>query len=320
MIPQFFDLKRLFSSAERAQARGVRIILSVFLGLIVVTAVIYYGKDLVYALRNVNLFWVMAGLFCYSVNYVLRAIRFYILSQKAVPFWPQGLYAACFHGFATYMMPFRSGEMTLPILLRSLTALDFLQSSRLLVRARLLDLQTLGAWLLLAALLADIPLHYMIRSAWFAMGGIFLVSPIALRWIGLLGERSGFQLLRWIGRFVTVRAYSLGGLAISAAIWAAIAGCFFCTARSIGIPLMPMHAWLLISIQLPMQILPVQGVANAGNHEGGWVFGLVVLGISTEAAIEFSLISHAIILFYVLALGPTILLTGYFCSLEKSDI
>jgi hypothetical protein len=70
------------------------------------------------------------------------------------------------------------------------------------------------------------------------------------------------------------------------------------------------HVWLLISLQLPLQLIPVQGVANAGNHEGGWVAGLLIVGFSAQQAVEFALTSHVILISYVLVLGLVGLLTG----------
>jgi uncharacterized membrane protein YbhN (UPF0104 family) len=60
---------------------------------------------------------------------------------------------------------------------------------------------------------------------------------------------------------------------------------------------------LLIAVQILMQFIPVQGLANSGNHEGGWVFALTLLGYSVESAVEFALVSHLLIMLYVSILG-----------------
>jgi hypothetical protein len=52
-----------------------------------------------------------------------------------------------------------------------------------------------------------------------------------------------------------------------------------------------------------LQLIPVQGFANAGNHEGGWIAALAILGVPVSEGLEFALTSHAIILLYVLLLG-----------------
>ena len=313
-------MRQLIQNGSRQRKhRSMRMIPSFLLALAVVGVGAYYGSDLVEALYTLDLRWGVYGLACYAVNYGLRAVRFRILSQARINLWPEGLHAACLHGFATYLMPFRSGELTLPVLLRSLTGLTLTEGSRLLIKARFLDIQTLGAWIIFAALIADIQLPRTMRSVWFSMGAIMIITPQIIRWLGARGRRSGFKLFDWFGRLTEPNPMRNSEFIVSAGIWAAVAGCYFCAARAIGIPLSLMQVWLLISIQLPMQLIPVQGIANAGNHEGGWVAGLMLLGVSAEAALEFALLSHAVILVYVLALGPATLLTGFFCRSNSSS-
>ena len=297
---------------------STRWILSLILALIAILAGFYYGSDLIDALYTVDPYWVIWGIACYAVNYSLRAIRFRILSNKAIKFWPEGLHAACFHGFATYMMPFRSGEMTLPIVLRSTSGLNLTEGSRILVQARLLDLQILGMWIVLAALLADIQFSKTMMSVWLAMGIAMMTAPTLIRRLASSGRRSGYRLFAWFGRFADAKPTSSAAKLTSAGIWMMVAGCYFCAARSIGLPLDLIQVWVLISIQLPMQLIPVQGIANAGNHEGGWVAGLLLLGVPAKKAMEFALLSHVIILAYVLALAPAALITGYCCPEKKT--
>jgi len=89
----------------------------------------------------------------------------------------------------------------------------------------------------------------------------------------------------------------------SLGIWAALGACFYCTARAVGLCIGMWDIWLLISIQLPLQLIPVQGFANTGNHEGGWVAGLALLGIPSSIGIEFALTSHALLFCYILMLA-----------------
>ena len=98
-------------------------ILSIGLALGVIAAASYYGRELIAALRTVDWFWLIAGLVSYALNYMFRAVRLFLMSKKQIRVWPEGLHAACLHGFATYMMPFRSGELTLPITLQATTHL-----------------------------------------------------------------------------------------------------------------------------------------------------------------------------------------------------
>lgn len=288
--------------------------LSLSLGLAVgvIIAAFYYGPELIDALRKVDRFWLVAGLVSYAMNYGFRAMRLFFISERQIRIWPEGLHAACLHGFATYMMPFRSGELTLPLTLQATTDLTLTDSSKMLIRARVLDLHVLGLLTILAALMADVEINWATRMIWFGMGVLMALAPLALRIVAKTVNMSHHRWLRGMSRFVIRDSVKPLEIATSLAIWIAIACCFYFAARAIDLPLSPTQVWLLVTLQLPLQMIPIQGFANAGNHEGGWVAGLVLLGVPASAAIEIALTSHTILLAYVLVLGPVALLTGRF--------
>ena len=291
----------------------VRHCVSILMALGVLGLAAYYGSDLIEALRAVNLGLFFLGLAFYALNYFVRALRLLLLSQGRIPIWPQGLHATSLHGFATYMMPFRSGELTLPFVLRSVAGLSLTDGSRILIGARVLDVMTLGGWMILAALFAEIDLSSTKRFIWLGLGLTMSMAPLIVSWLGTTGRKSKIALLKWLGQFTMKTAIRWSEIAVSVGVWTAIGSCYFCAARAIGLPLSMLEVCLLISLQLLLQLIPVQGFANAGNHEGGWVAGLMLLGVSTQTAIEFALLSHALIILYVLTLGPAALLTGYLC-------
>lgn len=289
-------------------------VVSVLVALAVLVLVVYYGPELIEALQRVHFGWTLAGLGCYGVNYHLRATRFRIISKGRIRIWPEGLHASCIHGFASYMMPFRSGELALPIILHNLTDLSLTEGGRILVRARLLDLMTLGFWILGAVILEEVTLPTAIRIVWLLVGIVMLIAPSITYWLAIKGRLSPYPFFKkMVGLFDPERFRPLE-LLVSLGIWAAVAGVFFCVAQAIGLPIRFVQVWLLITLQLPLQLVPIQGIANAGNHEAGWVAGLVLVGFSTSQAMAFALTSHAILLLYVIALGPVALFTGRFCG------
>jgi hypothetical protein len=90
---------------------------------------------------------------------------------------------------------------------------------------------------------------------------------------------------------------------LTCAIWLSIALGIWCIAAAIRLPIAAVDIVLLIALQLVMQFIPIQGFANSGNHEGGWVAALVLMGFPTGEALKFALSSHAVILIYVLIVG-----------------
>lgn len=298
--------------------KGTRAI-SWLLGIVIVILVIVYGQQLKEALLKVNLLWVMAGMACYGVNYGLRGLRWQLLTRGAIRWWPQGVHASCVHGFASYMLPFRTGELILPLILRNLAGLSLSQGSRALIRARLLDIHTLGLWVIVVALGTGFTHSASLRIGWFFLGLGMFCAPVIFGWLARSGGRMPYAPVKKLSALIDRQPLRLGEWLVSLAIWCAVAIVFYCTAKAIGLYIDLRQVWLLITLQLPLQLIPFQGVANSGNHESGWVAGLVLLGFATGEAIEFALLSHLVLLVYVLALGPVGLLTGPICPRRVQD-
>jgi hypothetical protein len=282
-------------------------LVSIALLLVVAVLFIRQGPKLLDALERVQLNWAVAGLGCYAVNYLLRSVRIYLLLKKKIRLWPDCVYCAGLHGFATYLMPLRSGDLTLPIILRSFARMDFFEGARVLLKARLLDLVSLGVWILIASSLVDIALPTALRKAWIIAGLGLIGLPLGIRLVAGITNRSANRILQQLASWGAIGALGKTELVISFGIWAAVGACFYCTTRSINLPLGFSGIWLLITIQLPLQLIPLQGIANAGNHEGGWVTALALLGVPTTEALNYALLSHALLLLYVLSLGPVAL-------------
>ena len=110
----------------------------------------YYRFEVMTALYGIHVPWAIAGFICILSNYYFRALRLNVLTIRKLPVWPQGFYCTCVHGFANYMLPLRSGDLSLPFLLKSITKMDLKEGATVLYKARLLELFTLGIWLIAA--------------------------------------------------------------------------------------------------------------------------------------------------------------------------
>jgi uncharacterized membrane protein YbhN (UPF0104 family) len=299
--------------------RRFQFFLSFLIGFAVLFLFAYYSSEFLSTLLRVNPWWVGAGLIGYGINYVLRAFRLCILSDRRIHFWPDALYASSLHGFMTYLIPFQFGDASLPVILKTAHGIGFSDGSAILIRTRLLDLISLGGLMLVAATLSDISLALPLRLLWFAIGGALAIAPFLLRRL-LAGN--WFQSQRF-GRLL--RPFALAGkfrvidCLLSLGIWTAVASVFFCVVRAINLPIGFSGVLLVITIQLPLQVIPVQGVANTGNHEGGWIAALSLLGIPFSRSAEFAVTSHVIILFYVLVLGVVTLFVRPSCKFKDHE-
>lgn len=283
--------------------KRVQGMISLLLALVVLIITYYKGPVLLENLKQANLNWIVAGLGFHFANYIIRALRFKTISRQYLKIWPDTIHTACFHGFATYMLPFRTGDLTLPVILKTVSKTSLSEGGRILLKARLLDISTLGFWILLAATFSSIPISYSIRIAWFIVGVGMSLSPVIVKYLGKLWGKKFPGPFSRIEIFQTV--YRFSGLEVleSLGVWAAVGMCFYCVVKAVGLKMGIGDVWLLITIQLPLQVIPVQGFANAGNHESGWVAGLLILGVSASEALKFALASHAILLSYVLVIG-----------------
>jgi len=300
----------LFAKLNAAGAGRFQFFLSFLIAFAVIGLSFYYRSELFNTLLHVNLWWIGAGMVCYGINYTLRAFRLHILSGHRVSFWPQAVYASSLHGFMTYLIPFQAGDMSLPIILKTAHEIGLSVGSAILIRSRLLDMVSLGIMMLLAATLFDIALDLSLRLLWFAIGGCLVLGPFMLRGLMAGNWIQSKRFGRFLKPFAMAGKFKIRECAMSLGIWIAVAGVFFCVVRAINLPIGFGGILLLISIQLPLQVLPVQGIANTGNHEGGWIAALSLLGVSLSQSVEFAVTSHIIILFYVLALGVFTLVIG----------
>jgi hypothetical protein len=167
----------------------------------------------------------------------------------------------------------------------------------------LLDILVLGCWLMVAALLphSSIPTAY--KFALLVLGMTMVILPIVL---GKLSRRISvqFQRLEKIARAVTENStYNTTEILLSTAIWIASAAMLWCITAAMHITLSMDELLFLIAIQLVMQLFPIQGFANSGNHEGGWMAAMMVIGYPADVALKFALASHAVVLVFVLFLG-----------------
>ena len=298
--------------------KSIRFIFSFVIAAVVVGFTIIYRSELIDVLLRVHKRWVGAGLILYGLNYLLRALRLQVIAGKRIDLWPDALYASSLHGFITYLIPLQAGDLSLPIILKSSNSIDLADGSAMLIRTRLLDMMALGGIMIFAAIFSNLSLATIFRFIWIVSGvGLFFLPMILRRII----SKKYFQSLRYV-RFFNFFAQAGKFRAIesilSFGIWFAVALVFFCVIKAVNLSIGFGGALLLISLQLPLQLLPVQGFANTGNHEGGWVAALILLGVPLAQAAEFAVASHFIVLFYVLSLGIVPLVLAAFRNGQKS--
>lgn len=262
----------------------------------------YYSRILT-LIKDINVKWFFVGIICYYCNYLCRAYRIWCYAGRLGHFFPTFVKISGLHGFNSYFLPLRSGDLTLPLLLHLHADIPLVQGGRILIRARLLDLFLLGFLLIIATLFTPT----MITMAWqiifLAIGFCFISFPYAATYFL---RSTSHKSNKWFQRIIGEEQPDYPKLdesVLSLLIWFWTGSTIFCVIRSLDIPLAFLDVWFLATIQLPLQLLPVQGVANSGNHEVGWVVGLGLLGMSPEKGLTLALSSHILIICFVGLLG-----------------
>jgi len=290
------------------RSKILSLVLSASLLVLILIIATYNHKTLVQVMEKVELSWIGMGLGCYFLNYVTRAYRLWMLSQKQVSFFPAAVKSSCLHGFYCYFLPLRSGDLSLPLLLRLNAKLPLMKGSSILLKARFLDLFSLGLLLVGASLFSAPQLQPFIRGIFFLSGVALFILPYGAVFLLKVGNnRLKNVLSKRVGE-MEVTYFTGREVLVSLFLWFWSGCTTFCVIKSLSIPLNFMDVWFLAAIQLPLQLFPFQGLANAGNHEAGWLAALSLLGITPAEGLPLSMASHVIIICYVAVLGSLALM------------
>lgn len=261
-----------------------------------------YRNDIADTFREIDVWWVGLGVVFFLLNYLFRATRIWVLTKEKIAVFPDAVYCSSAHGFATYMLPIRSGELSLPFILKSLGGLDLVDGLKILYKARLLDVLVLGLWLILASILPNskLPPVYQLGMLIF---GILMISLPALL-VKISGPLARLKKMRGLATAIAdYSVFNITEIFLTLGIWFFSAVTLWCVTAALNIGMSADQLLFLVAIQLIVQISPIQGVANSGNHESGWVAAMVLLGYPANTGLTFALASHCIIIVYVFLLG-----------------
>jgi uncharacterized membrane protein YbhN (UPF0104 family) len=207
---------------------------------------------------------------------------------------------------AALFVPWRAGELALPLLLRRTCGLDLSSGTGTLLVARSLDLATLGAWGAAGVIIvwgADAPLALALA------GGVMLV-PLALPFTTGAAARCATRMLaprgrrgrRWarrvrrLARTVTAVAERPGRLAGAAAasvtMWGGVWLSTWLLLVAIGFRWPPANVIAGSAVASLANLVPVNLVANLGTLEAGWTAAFVALGVPLADAAATGLATH----------------------------
>jgi Lysylphosphatidylglycerol synthase TM region len=296
---------RARAAEERTLRSALRWTLSLAVLLAVVVLAVRQAPRLAETLAGIDATWAVLGLAAFWCGHLLRSVRLRRFVSGGMRLWPTAASVNAVHAVAVYLLPLQSGELALPGVLGWAHGRRLAESVDILLRSRLLDVSALGCWISAATLLLPAGrISLGLRLGALGVGLALACAPWLVRRLGALARVLPSALGRGLHAAAHASRASLDDFGLSLAIWALSGSCVWAAARAVGLELGFWDVWLLLGLQLPLQFLPVQGVANTGSHELSWVAGLAVFGVPAADALRFALASHALILGYVVTLVP----------------
>lgn len=271
---------------------------------------------------GLNLGWLGAAVGVYGLNYALRTKRFQVLLDlHALPF-PRLFGVTNLYGMYLYLLPAKSGELSYPVLLKSRLNIPLPDGAASLIVARFYDFATIALFLPVVLLTFWDQIHPWVR--WGAL--VFVALVFILGWAAIwfisnpvrierllkldLPAGPGMQrlwraFLRLVAslQLIVQRGQHWYLWLLTIAIWICVQTNFYFIVRSLGETLSFFQMVVISIIMVPMTLLPIQGFANLGTHEVGWVAAFALFGYTEAIALNIAVSSHILLLFLVLLLG-----------------
>lgn len=256
--------------------------------------------------------WLLAGLACFLVGHVFRYFRYLMIWD-----WKAGWASAsvtCLHGFASYLMPLRLGELVLPVLARRLGEQTFLSALGGLIWMRLFDVVLVVCLAILALIVLDENSLLITQAA-----SVFAMTPDQLTGVPAQSLLFVVTLMAcFVAWWMLTRFQALSSLRkrvqfvlSSLLVWSVILLMNYGIAASVGLDFsFPTLVWLVVGTTFAYA-LPAQGVAGLGVHQLIWYLALAGHGVERELALELTVATHIIAIAYVLVLGALGLLAGW---------
>jgi uncharacterized protein (TIRG00374 family) len=282
-----------------------------------------------YVLSHLNLGWLITALLIFLINYLLRTIRLSLLINSPRVSFQKLWVVTSLYGFFNYVMPARSGELSLLYLLKSKLEIPFSKSSAVLAISRALDFSIVAMFVPIFLIFYWKRLSPSFIQIMILFFGLFflliLVFLFILRFGDLISNRiaahsnsdkqnSGFGkllsrlwnlfsiMLDYI-RLINLQRKYRSLTIITLIIWLSVFTNFYLIILSMGYQLKFLQILVISFIMVPASLLPFQGFANIGIHELGWVAAFGLFGYARDISIVVAVGSHAILLTFVIFLG-----------------
>ncbi len=271
----------------------------------------------------------LVGLALHVGAYLLRAVRFRVLLRTGDASVPSLFGIVTVHNLLNHFLPFRVGELSYVLLVRSLHGVALSEGVGTLAVCRIMDLMAFAlfypcavgvlylrnfdfppyVWTVLAAV---VPLFFVLAGLLLlvAVKGETLVGRLR----GLLdrlpagGRRLAGRILP--GLEETARGFRrmgigtyLGTFCLSLAILGLVYGVGYVLLAGMGFPMRMELVVFCSTLSYLGLLLPIYSLGGFGTVEAGWTAGCLMAGYSKEMGLASGFSFHIVVLGYVSLLG-----------------
>jgi Lysylphosphatidylglycerol synthase TM region len=242
----------------------------------------------------------------------VRAWRFAIMTQGDIVLPDARLVRITFQlNFFNFILPFKLGELSYPVQMNRICGQPFLNAAGILLAARVLDLSTVGAILLLSAYLLGIPAGNAASAVCALSATTLIVLPSVF--VLLAGIEIPNRGPRWLNSIATSLAAGIRPLRnrwaaaatilLSYVVWLMFALLSILTATAVVGSLGPLIGLFGAAANNLAFALPVTGIAGLGPSQAAWVFAVTRAGVPWDDAVISALALYAVNLVSALFCG-----------------
>ncbi len=309
----------------------------IYLGIVVSLIVIGYvllkldWQQVWITINSLNWAWLIIAFLFHFANYYFRSARFIsLLNLTDFPFL-KIFGITNLYGMYLYLMPFKVGEASFPLLFKEHLNVPLVKSTASLLVARFTDFMVIA--LLIPSLLIS---QWTNLSGWLRYGAGLLSLVIFSLWIYFIWlvrnpdkilnsqvmnintKKAILEKIRQIILSIYKEILRIDRqkkywriLIITSLIWICIQATLFFIIKSLGFSIIITQVFMITIITLLLSLLPIQGIANLGSHEISWVTAFALFGFAYNDSLNIAVNSHLIYiaLSIILGLSGNVLIT-----------
>ena len=262
---------------------------------------------------------VAAGLGLYAASFAMRGVRLSILLPGSRDIVQMASIGAR-HILLAVVLPFRSGEATLPILLGREAGRPLHESLSVLGLMRILDLLAVAAFFLAGLTLTGTSAPEEVSGRALAVGGLLLAGLVVMRPVARLCAPLAHSTRKPVA-FLGQAAANVGAIGtgrLAAAVATSFVTWFF-TYATCWVLLLSMAGPEALGasarIDFPTSlvgttglhlssVIPLSPIAGVGTWEAGWAtFYSQLVGMDPATAAESAIVNHVLIFAFLVLLG-----------------